>query len=303
MFFAAALSGTIAWFGSGHDAPRPVLSVAAMLGLIGLAVRMQRVPGLSGPGPAGMAIVPWGVIVNPDVEPWVLRWPAVRGVRVQVEHEMQGGTPVVLDTRVTIAGPRGLLVGRAPGALGLEDLTVNLKAYRDEATRGVAVDLEGDLTLDVTEPVVGELLQRAHELLRTSRGAALLALPPGGYRSAASIAATPETTSILRRILAAQPDGEADARPLAAILAALVGARGLMRELYALVNAPHPVVAAVARAAALRLGAPQRRAGAIDEVAAFLFEEDREGLERWVAAAAIEREPCDELVLARASVG
>jgi hypothetical protein len=61
----------------------------------------------------------------------------------------------------------------------------------------------------------------------------------------------------------------------------LVGARELVPQLLHLVSAPHPIVAATAKAAALRLGAPQCRAGAIDEVAAFLFDEDRERLERW----------------------
>jgi hypothetical protein len=61
----------------------------------------------------------------------------------------------------------------------------------------------------------------------------------------------------------------------------MLGARELLPELLGLAVSPHPIAAAAAKAAALRLGAAQSRAGSIDEVAAFLFEEDHEKLERW----------------------
>lgn len=233
-----------------------------------------------------MAIVPWGVLVEPDTDPRVLRWPAIRKIGVEVSHAMHGGTPSIISSFVTVQTDRELLGGRTPGPAGLEGLTVNLDAYAEEAARPVAVDLGGfDPSVDsATEPVVAELLRHAEELCATSRGAAELDLPTGSYRTIASAKAAPETIALLRRILSSGVDAAppADPRPLAAIVAARLGATDLVPDLLRLVSSPHPVVAALAKAAAIRLGAPRNRAGAIDEVASFLFEEDYERIVRWV---------------------
>jgi hypothetical protein len=87
-------------------------------------------------------------------------------------------------------------------------------------------------------------------------------------------------------VLRAALDGSfacaADPRPLACILAGTLDARELVPDLLLLASSPHPVVAACAKAAALRLGAPPNRAGSLDEVASFLFEEDIELGKRWI---------------------
>src|SRR4051812_11681643 len=44
-----------------------------------------------------MAIVPWGVLVEPDTELRVLRWPAIRRIGVEVSHAMHGGTPSIVS--------------------------------------------------------------------------------------------------------------------------------------------------------------------------------------------------------------
>jgi hypothetical protein len=234
---------------------------------------------------AAMAIVPWGILVDPDTEPRILRWPGIRRITVDVAHTMQGGTPAAVASVVTVDTGRELLAGRALGAVGLEELTVHLDAYAQEAARPVALDLEGleEAGDGATEPVMSDLLGRARDLCTTGWGAVQLGLPPGGYRSMAVSTAGPDTLELLRSILGASPGLSADARPLASIVAVLLGARELVPDLLRLVSAPHPVVAAVAKAAALRLGAPQSRAGAVDEVASFLFEEDHQRLERWAA--------------------
>jgi hypothetical protein len=269
---------------------------------------------------APMAIVPWGVVVDPDGEPRVLRWPAIQRVSVDVTHSMRGGTPAVVASVVTVETGREAFSGRTAGAAGLEGLTVNLDGYAEESARPAALDLDGleEAGDGATEPVVRELLQRAEALCSSSAGAARLGLPPGGYRAVASRAATPETVAILRAILndggsprqsmragkpaldpmrareraldrgsasippATHPDGP-DPRPLAAVVAAALDARDLLPDLLRLVSCPHPLVAAVAKASALRMGAPMSRAGALDEVSAFLFEEDYRDLERWAA--------------------
>jgi hypothetical protein len=209
---------------------------------------------------------------------------------VEAAHTMQGGTPAVVFSLVTIETEREILAGRTPGPAGLEGLTVNLDAYAEEAARPVAFDLSGfePARAGVTDPVMADLLGRAADLCDTARGAAELGLLPGGYRTVAAKTAAPEAIDLLRRVLTSGIDAAppADPRPLAAIVAARLGARALVPELLRLVSSPHPVVAAVTKAAAIRLGAPRNRAGAIDEVAAFLFEEDYERIARWAEGAA-----------------
>jgi hypothetical protein len=290
-------AGMLLW-GSDYPLPAGVLLGGTALAASALSLhavehwRRARFLGARA-SEAAMAIVPWGILVNPDTELRILRWPGVRRVTVDVAHSLRGGTPTAVISVVTVDTGRERLAGRAWGAVGLERLTVNLDAYAEEAARPVAFDLEGLEAAEdgATEPVMAELLARASDLCTTGRGAALLGLAPGGYRSIASRTAGPETIALLRGILDSSaslpglPGSRADARPLAAIVAVLLDARTLVPDLLRLVSAPHPIVAAVAKAAALRLGAPQSRAGAVDEVAAFLFEEDRQRLERWAVAA------------------
>jgi hypothetical protein len=196
--------------------------------------------------------VPWGVLVEPDAELRVLRWPAIRSIGVEVSHAMHGGTPSVVSSFVTVQTDRELLGGRTPGPAGLEGLTVNLDAYAEEAARPVAVDLGGfeHAGDGATEPVVGDLLRCAEDLCVTSQGAAELGLPPGSYRTIASPSAAPETVALLRRVLESGLDAAppADPRPLATIIAARLGAKDLVPELLRLVSSPHPVVAALAKA-------------------------------------------------------
>lgn len=276
--------GAALWTGGRHPLLADLLVMGAALaaGIVSTRRQSRR----AGTRDVVMAVVPWGVVVEPDTQPRVLRWPAIRKVTVDVAHAMRGGTPLVVASVVTVDTGRERLTGRTPGAAGLERLTVNLGAYAAEAARPVALDLDGEEEAGdgATEPVMAELLARAEDLCGTGRGAARLRLPPGGYRAVASRTAGPETLAILRGVLAWDGEaegGRADARPLAAVVAVLLGARELVPELLRLVSSPHPVVAAVAKAAAIRLGAPRNRAGSIDEVAAFLFEDDRRRITGW----------------------
>lgn len=275
-------AGVLLWNGH-HGMPAGVLVTVALA--VGTVAAARRERSRRRAREAAMAVVPWGVLVEPDTDPRVLRWPGIRAITVEVAHTLRGGTPAAVASVVTVDTGRELLTGHALGAVGLEGLTVNLDAYAEEAARPVALDLDGreEAGDGATEPVVSELLGRARDLCSTGRGAVQLALPPGGYRSMGATTAGPETLELLRSILTSGPSLSADVRPLAAIVAAILGARELVPDLLRLVSAPHPVVAAVAKAAALRLGAPQSRAGALDEVAAFLFEEDHHRLLQWTA--------------------
>ncbi|HVY48310.1 MAG TPA: hypothetical protein VHB21_20625, partial [Minicystis sp.] len=283
---AVTLAGAVAGIGAvalavwtaGHQASSiQPLAVGltlggAMVAAALLARQGSRVATPTGAREVPMAIVPWGIVVTPDTEPRVLRWPAIEHVDVEVAHSLQGGTPRAVSSIVTVRAGRDVLAGRTPGSAGLEDLTVNLAAYAEEALRPLAGDLEGSDPIGdgVTEPVAAELVRRARELCSSGDGAARLSLPPGGYRDVASRAAAPETVALLRAALTEAP-GAADPRALAAIVAAELGAKSLVPALLRLGTAPHPLVAAAAKAAALRLGVAPNRAGSVDEVEAFLL--------------------------------
>lgn len=252
---------------------------------VGLVRQIQRPKAPSGAREVNMAIVPWGVLVDPGAEARILRWSAIRKVEVAVKHTLRGGTPAIVSSVVTVETEHDVLAGHAVGAVGLESLTVNLDAYADEASRPLAADLDGMEILDEDGlgPVVGLLLRHAQELCSTSQGAARLHLPAGDYRRALLRAPGPETLAVLGRALAGDVAGSADPRPIAAICAALLGAKEVTPRLLRLSSSPHPVVAAVARAAALRLGVAPAKVGSIEEVDEFLFEEDRETIARIAA--------------------
>lgn len=257
---------------------------ASAVGMVALTRAHRRTMPRSSEGAreVTMAIVPWGALISPDTEPRVLRWPAIRGVRVDVAHALQGGTPSVISSRVTITTEHESLAGFALGSVALERLVANLEAYAEESSRPVAGDLDGSEPAgEATEPVAALLLRAAIDLCQTSRGAAQLELPPAGYRTVATPRAAPETVEKLRATLRDSHDCAADPRPLAAMVAGLLGATELVPDLLCLVSSPHPMVSATAKAAALRLGAPRNRAGSVDEVAAFLFEEDLGVIQSW----------------------
>jgi len=229
---------------------------------------------------AAMVIVPWGVLVDPERDLRVLHWAAVRDVTVQEKHVMRGGTPYVISTRVTVRTERDRLRGDIGGPAGLEHLLANLHRYAEEAARPIAGDLDGDVSIEDSdaEPVVEQLISRARALCSTGEGATRLQLPACGYRRSGSAMAGPETTAALRTLLSAGPPSSAselsDPRPLAAMIAAHLGATALVPDLLRLMSSPNPVVAAVSKACALRLGATPNRAGTLDEVAQFIREED-----------------------------
>jgi hypothetical protein len=85
----------------------------------------------------------------------------------------------------------------------------------------------------------------------------------------------------LRRILRDRSSRSVDPRPFACVLAAELGAVELVEDLVSLVQSPHPIVAAVAKQAARKLGVSTTKVGSLDEVAPFLLEDDARALEAW----------------------
>ena len=281
---SATVAGTVgiagfgaAFWSAGHD---PVLLsvVGSMAAASALALARSALGFVTGRSvrEVPMAVVPWGVLLWPEAGRRVLRWPAVTRVDVDAQHALRGGTPSIEWTRVAVHTERETFAARARGSAGLERLVANLEVYAVEAARPPALDLEGTTPVDddVTEPIAAHLARHAADLARSARGALRLRLPDNGYRSAGQVSAGPETIEELRAALDADPCAPADARPLACALAAELGARALLPEITGLVSSPHPLTAGFAVATALRLGAPQSRAGSLEELGPFLLDED-----------------------------
>jgi hypothetical protein len=266
--------------------PRGVL-LTALAGVTGMmALRRVGAPQLAkkwNGRPVPMGIVPWGILVDPDHHPRVLRWPAVKGVHVEMLHGRDQGTPTTVWSVVTVETEKGeTLVGRASGAVSLDRLMAHLAPYSREQAHVVALDLDGERAGEgPLEPDVEPLLAAVRTWLDSAEASTRLDLPPSGYRSVGARAASERTVSALREVLRDRRERIVDPRAFAAACAAELHARELAEDLLPLVQSPHPVIAAVAKAAAKRLGAATARVGALDEVAPFLMEHDVEALRAW----------------------
>jgi hypothetical protein len=269
-------------------------AVGAVIAATSVALVWRR---LAGPlrrmdaGGAPFAIVPWGVLIDHAESPRVLRWAAVRALHV---HTMYGrdaaATTSTLWSMVTLQTERELFAGRTAGAAPLERLLAHLEAYAREQDQRIAVDLEGTRASDTAplEPEFERILGAALELLMSQPSSHRLGLETS-YRTTGGRAAGMETVASLRGILRDRRASKLDRRPLAAVVAAELGLRELVPELVALVQSPHPMVAACAKAAALRLGASSAKVGVIDEVAPFLPPEDVDTLGAWIVQGAAPR--------------
>jgi hypothetical protein len=194
--------------------------------------------------------------------------------------------PSTLWSYVTLKTDHELFAGRTRGAAPLDRLLAHLESYTREQSHAIATDLEGKRP-SVTGPLEPELeriLSSAEESITSGPSSHRLGLE-SVYRTRGPRAAGSDTIHVLRAILRDRREHDLDRRPLAAVLAAELGLHELVPELVALVQSPHPMVAATAKAAGIRLGAAQARCGDIDELAPFLAPEDVVGLRSWIAAA------------------
>lgn len=279
---AGAVTFAIALGLSGFELS--TLPLALLLGF-GTKLIVQRMigPASNGDRQSRMSIVPWGVLVHNDETPRVLRWPGVRSVEVELVHEMDNATPSIRWSVVKIRTEHELLAGRAPGGVCLESLEANLERYANEAARPLAADLKGESALDEwPEPTFERLLEEARRVLASGELGAEFLLSPSSYRRA-DVETCPESRTALGFVLSSSGDSPADPRPLALILSAELGARELGPLVMLLTTSPNPMVAAIARAAALRLGVELSRAGALDELAEFVPSGDLAQIRVWAA--------------------
>lgn len=230
-------------------------------------------------GAVRMAIVPWGVLVHADASR-ILRWSAVKRLEIATSRAPGLWSDGALS-RVVVQTERERFVGATIDAPPLDGLVEHLDAYAAEQSAPVALDLDGARPGEALEPDCESLLVAARAWLETARAAVQLGLPPAGYRRACVRAPSPRAIEVLRRVLRDRTPKRADPRAFAAVIAAEVNARELVPDLIPLTQCPHPLVAAVAKQAAHKLGAARARVGTLDEVAPFLFEGDRRRLDAW----------------------
>jgi hypothetical protein len=269
--------------GAGADGPT-VLMASVAGGITALLVARCFGPTLPAldPHAARLAIVPWGVLVHSEPVPRRLRWAAVKSIEVDFVHEMDHATPATRWSLVTIRTERETLGGRAPGQVSLERLEAYFPSYAEEAARPVALDLEGTIGLDEwIEPIFELLLAEARRLINTGALAERLDLAPRSYREPRPARPSAEAVHRLEAVLRSAPETPADPRPLAALIAAELGATELGGALGELVTSPHPLLAAIARGSALRLGADIKRVGAIEELVDFVPARELEQIDRW----------------------
>lgn len=275
----AAVGATL---GHAYGARAAVLGTLAATCGMALSLVPARSRALVPPRNVSMGIVPWGILLEHEAQPRVLHWGAITRVHVGMTYGRDGASDFTSWSVVTVETEREAFTGCAPGAVPLERLIVHLEAYAREQSHAVALDLDGEKPdLGPVEPHCEPLLRAARAWVDSAPASSRLELQAAGYRRVTGRLASPRALDELRQVLRDRTEKDLDPRPFAAVVAAELGARALVDDLVALVQSPHPVVAAVAKAAGRRLGVARARTGTLDEVAPFLMPHDLETLEAW----------------------
>ena len=234
-----------------------------------------------------VGLVPWGLILDPNGSPEPVRWSQIEAIRhvlvTRSAREESQSRKVAIVT--FILQDRRRVQAAAEEGDWLVFLTELHEKLAAAAAARPAGDIEGKTELEAGDlPVTLALLRRADALLESAEGRSALGLETGGYRTTSIRAAGDETR---RTLLAAMFNGEArfDPGPLAAILAAKLHATPLLPRVLELILSPSPLLAAVSRAAAVRLGASLMTAGSLDETRQFVAETERAELHNWMTSA------------------
>ena len=233
----------------------------------------------------GLAIVPWGVMVETRDRSRIVRWPGIVRVQVETVHGRDQGTPTTRYSLVTIDTVDERFIGRGAGALPLERLSAHLEAYAREASHRVALDLDGAHPGEgPSEPDAELLLAAARAFVETGAAAGRLHFERGSYRETRTRGTDVRAIRVLADVLRDRTAREVDPRPFAAIVAVELNAVDVADDLVELVQSPHPLLAAVAKVAASKLGASPAKVGSLEEVEPFLLRGDAEALAAWQAA-------------------
>lgn len=230
-----------------------------------------------------MTVTPWGVLTD---EP--LRWSSIEWIghtelaRPQLQLRRSPDDEQRSWSLLTVRARGAELTGECILEPALDVLDVLLAPYALDGSRPLALtfdDREGPSVAPHQPGAARDVLAAARGLLQTEAGKELIEVSAEGYR-ASRMTVRPGTEGLLDRYLVEAPAGT-DRGALAAALAGELELVGLVDRLCELVTSPNPVVAGVAKAAALRLGAHRARAGRIDELHPFLDAGDIAALEAW----------------------
>jgi hypothetical protein len=226
-----------------------------------------------------MKVRPWGIEIEGPV-PWheIECISHERTVRSDGHNREEVVYSVV---RVEVSGKR--FGGRCLHESILDALDAVLPLYTAETRRPIALTLRatGPEVASTSTDAFRRLLSATHEFLHTDEGRELSSAESTGYREAKRHV-RPETGLTLTRFLLEAPQG-ADRAPMAAVLAAELGVRGVTDELLELTLSPNPFVAAICRAAAQRLGVHPSRSFPVNEVAPFIDTAVIQAMESWAA--------------------
>lgn len=135
-------------------------------------------------GSARMAIVPWGVLVEIDDTPRILRWAAIRTIDVQTSRARRLLVGPAVSSRVAISTERDRFVGAAVGSVPLEQLVEHVGAYASEQGTPIALALDGLAgragNVDVVEPGAEMLIASVREWLASAAATADSGSSPRG---------------------------------------------------------------------------------------------------------------------------
>ncbi len=253
----------------------PVVAAAcgAMAAMFTSLFKSKRVALRGSPfADAPISLLPWGIVISTPEEDRALRWSSARGFDLESVHEKNNGVPSTLYTIVRVKTERDEICGVTLGSVPLERLLHHWEAYGKEQHHVLARDLDGEIEVLADEPQVEQLFLAARAFTTGGEAMRRLSLSPTGYRTGGGL--QEDGIAELRRILSDRAVKECDPRAFAALVVAELGAKELAPELEALTQCPHPIIAAVARHAALRLGVSLSKVGSIEEIEPFLFESD-----------------------------
>lgn len=227
---------------------------------------------------AAFRIVPWGVITAvahgwDEIDQIVHEslkqqdgtndrgWPFIKSfVYVDIDGERFQG---VCDLKPALSGLPGLL-----------------RTFAAESERPIALDLDGE---EATDPRTGvafrRLLDAARRLRASPRGAELFDVRSSDYRTTTR-SLRDDGRAMLRGLMSRAP-GAIDLAPFATVLAAELGEEGFEAELSILARSPCPLVAAIARAAAMRVGSGPSSFARRRELSAFLEAAEAHAIDAW----------------------
>ena len=236
----ASACGSIAMHVGGHIFAG--LLVGGALGAATGLLTRSRAPA------RGFALVPWGVILDGDEQVSAIRWSGVHELDINYRASRDG----TVRTRVEVTSVRGAFVGWASDAVDFGALAGKLHEVATASSRPIAIDLEGAGRACDGEPFVERVLDSARRLVQLE-GETRLGLEARNYRDTHGPSSEGNRTARALRAIGVASSTDADPWALIAAIAGELRLDAFLPELSRLSNAPHPGVAALARAAVGRL--------------------------------------------------